>query len=55
MFWLEILKKRDHLEDVGVDGQIILKGTFKKWDMRLWTKFVWFRIGINGGLLSKRQ
>jgi hypothetical protein len=24
-FWLEILKERDHLEDLGIDGRIILK------------------------------
>jgi hypothetical protein len=25
--WLEDLKRRDHLEDLGVDGRIILKLT----------------------------
>jgi hypothetical protein len=25
VFWLENLKGRDHLEDVGVDGRIILE------------------------------
>jgi len=27
-FWLENLKKRDHLEDLGVDERIILKQIF---------------------------
>jgi hypothetical protein len=32
-------------------GRIILKWTFKKWDVKAWTGFIWFNIGTGGGLL----
>ena len=31
-FWWGDLKSRDHLEDLSIDGGIILKFIFKKWD-----------------------
>jgi len=31
-FWLGNLRERDHLEDAGVDGGIILKWVFRKRD-----------------------
>jgi len=32
-FWWGNLRKRDHLEDPGVDGRIILRWTCRKWDV----------------------
>jgi len=32
-FWWGILRKRDYLEDSGVDGRIIIKWIFRKWDV----------------------
>jgi hypothetical protein len=34
-FWSERFRKRDHLEDPGVDGSIILKFIFEKLDGRV--------------------
>ena len=31
-FWLGNLRERDHLEDPGIDGNIILRQNFRKWD-----------------------
>jgi hypothetical protein len=49
--WSESKKGKDHLEDKGVDGTIILKWIIKKLNGRVWSAFIWFAIGTSGGLL----
>jgi hypothetical protein len=36
------------LKDPGVDGKVILRWMFKKWDVGVWTGSSWLRIGIGG-------
>ena len=46
--------KQDHLEDLGVDGKIILRWIFRKWDAKAWPGLTWLRIGTRGGHLYTR-
>jgi hypothetical protein len=40
-------KGKSYLEDIGVDGRIILK--WNNWDGEAWTGLIWLCTGIIGG------
>jgi hypothetical protein len=46
--WWGNLRERDHLEDPGLDGRIIVRWTFRKWDVGARTGSIWFRIKTGG-------
>jgi hypothetical protein len=46
-FWWGNLRERDP----GVDGRIISRWIFRKWDVRVWTELSWLRIWKVGGHL----
>ena len=37
------MMESNHLEDLGVDGGIILKSLIKKWDGEAWTGLLWLK------------
>ena len=44
-------RKEDHWGDPGVDGRIILRRIFRKWNVGIWTGSSWLRIGTGVGHL----
>jgi hypothetical protein len=50
VFWLVNLNGRYHLEDLGVDGKVIVEWILGKQRGRMWTGCIWLRIGTSGGL-----
>ena len=50
-FWRGNLRERDQSENPSVDGKIILRWIFRKWDVGAWIGTNWLKIGIGGGHL----
>jgi hypothetical protein len=47
---ITVLLERETLQLMpGVDGRIILRWTFRKWDVGIWTGLSWLRIETGGG------
>jgi hypothetical protein len=44
------LEGKNHLQDLGIDGRIVLRWILGKYDFGL-IGFTWFRIRTDGGLL----
>ena len=44
-FWWGNLRERDHWGDQDVDGRIILRWIFRKWEGVVGTGWSWLRIG----------
>jgi len=51
VFWWRNLRERNHVEDLCVDGRIISKSIFKKWDREAWTGLLRLRTQKGGGCL----
>jgi hypothetical protein len=50
-FWWEKLNETSHLQDLRVDGRIILKYILQKYHDKLWIRLLWLRTETCGGLL----
>ena len=48
-YWLGNHRERDHLEDLGVGGWIILGWICTRWDVGMLSGLLWPRIGTGGG------
>jgi hypothetical protein len=46
------VEEKRPLENQGLDGKIILRWVFRKWDVVAWIGSVWLGIGTAGGNLK---
>lgn len=44
LFWRRNLEQIYHIEDLGVDGEIILKWIAMKWYVITWIRIIWLRM-----------
>ena len=51
--WWGNLRERDHLKGPDVDGRVIVRWIFGKWDRGAWTGLIWLKRGTGGGNLSR--
>jgi hypothetical protein len=49
--FIGMVKVRDHVGDLDVNGRMIIKRILKTRYVRLWTGIIWLRIGSSVGLL----
>jgi hypothetical protein len=54
-FWCEKLRERDYWRGPDVDGRIILRCIFRKWDVGVWTGLSRFTIETGGGHLFHKM
>jgi hypothetical protein len=50
-FWLGGLREEDYPDDLVVDGSVLLRWIFRKWDEGAWTGLLRLGIGTGGGSL----
>jgi hypothetical protein len=53
-FWWENLRQRNHWGDPGIDGKIIVRWIFKKWDVGVWTGLSWLRQVLVNAVMNLR-
>ena len=49
--WVGKPEGKGHWGDLDIDGRIILRWIFRKWDVGVWTGLRWLRVGTGGGHL----